>query len=158
MLVGADAGCGVVLFAVHGAPVELPAGGEGDSVPVDALHAPVAFAERVNVVDLLVVVRELVDERGAGKVSEVIVFREFGETDGSSAADVSVGKEELRVRQVLPHVDRTDLSCPVVYILEEVEVDALQLLQIVRCRNRCVEKLECASERQVSLRRGEFVG
>lgn len=119
------------------------------------LGAPVAFAERVDVVDLLVVVGQSRDEGGSGKACQELVRRKFCEADCGRMVDESVGEEEVGTGDVLANVHRVHISSPVVNVLKEVMVNRLEFAEVVGRGNGRIEELEGTGKRQVGLSRGE---
>lgn len=72
LIIGRDAGRGIVDGPGDAEPAQPPASVAGDPVPHPSLGAAVALAERVNVVELVVVVCEAGDERRPVQTAQIV--------------------------------------------------------------------------------------
>src|SRR5674476_423513 len=85
----------VVDVPLHNSPVELPPGIARDTTPEHPLSAAVAFAEGVNVVELVVVVGKPFDELVATHASQFAIRTQLLDREAGSAFDQRDREKEL---------------------------------------------------------------
>lgn len=108
-------------------PVECAAGIVCDLLEEVALRSSVAFAERMDSVDLGEVSGQAADEVGAGKPAEVILGGEVREELGRLLLDVLGSALRMRACEFAG----ADLAGPRVYVLEDGAVERLEVGEVV---------------------------
>ena len=92
-----------------------------------ALSATVAFTEGVEGIDFGEIVGEASAELIDGQVLEVFFGFKFGKNAVGFGSDSEGATEKVAFRDV----DGADFTCPVINILEEILVNALEVVEIV---------------------------
>ena len=86
-VLGGDTTCPVIDGSVDPAPVQLPARVSSHPVPEHALDPAVALPERVDVVELILVVGQALDKPLPGHTSEMVVGTQLRSDVGGGAFD-----------------------------------------------------------------------
>ncbi len=151
-VLGAGPAGGVVLGAADAAPVQLPSGVLGELGQEHALGAAVAFAERVQVVELVVVVGEALDEGLALEPGKEPVGLELVVDVLGGPFDSGDGEERLSVGSGLAYVDGAELAGSVVDALERVSVDLSEFVEGPGgCGDWCLVQLNQSRKHEVAL-------
>lgn len=145
-------GCDVVLLLADQPPVELPPGIACHQIPEEPLRASVAFAERVQHVEIVVVDAHPLHELSAMQAAQIAVIGERA-LAVRDARDEHVGRQERCVR--LADGDGAQFARPVVDVLEQVVMNLLQLSHGAARRHPHCLQLERPGREQRVFDRGQ---
>lgn len=103
-------------------PAKFKAGVDADHLEQQPLRAPIAIAERVNDVELAIVVRQAGDELLARQTGEVVFVRKLPKELGRLRLDAADIRE---LRGAFADVDHSQIAGPLIQILKQIEVNRL---------------------------------
>lgn len=103
-------------------PAKFKAGVDADHFEQQPLRAPIAITERVNDVELAIVVRQAGDELLARQTGEVVFVRKLPKELGRLRLDAADIRE---LCAAFADVDRSQIAGPLIQILKQIEVNRL---------------------------------